>query len=1125
MRLTLQELTAAIPRVLRLSSAILTVAMLTPVTMFAQVESGEVVGTIHDASGAVISGASVSVVNSGTSIRRETTTNGDGEFTVTHLQPGTYTATVVHEGFQKAVQTPFQLNVNQIITLNIAMVVGAVSQVVNVTAAEPLLESETSSVGQVIAGESIESLPLNGRDFIQLSYLTPGVNQGPSGAVQQGGIPENERGNGSIQANGLTATNNNYLLNGFDNNEQQIGFEIIEPSVDAISEFKMQTNNFAADIGKGGAVVNVALKSGTNQFHGDAFEFIRNSAFDAKNYFDSGDTAIPPFKQNQFGGILGGPILRNRTFFFVDYQGTRINQSQTDISTVPSLSERKGNFSDLLTGTLSSDGYDVGQIFDPSVYNPATNERAPFTGNVIPTGSLDTAALNVAALYPAPNLPGDSNNYLSNPATVNSQDSFDIRVDHQLTSRDSTFVTFSFGNVNVTQPDPFPGLAGGGSFSGHISDLARAAGISDVHTFAANKVNEFKVGYMRYVVQAIPFFANQDISGQVGIPGIFSSTNAIATGGLPSIQISGLSYLGNQDWFPEILHENNYQYIDSFTYTRGSHTVKTGVDIRRRLNGFYQTQNARGDLGFDQLFTEDLATGDGGSPLASFLLGYPITAARYGQTGSFGIRWLEVGAYGMDDYRLTPNLTLNLGLRWDLYTPYVEQHNRLANFDFGSGQFVAPQMPGVSRTGNVRTNWNNFAPRVGFAWTPRGGSLAIRGGYGIFYDLQATQGDSELPYNPTGLFYSQSYTYPASATGMRLSTGFPAEVFPTLSDPYGVASAVPFRNPTTSIQEWNLNVEQQLGKNAAFQIAYVGTHGVHESYVYNLNQASQPLDSNFGLAPNYGRPYYSTVPNISAIRTNANLADSISHQLQVKLEKRFSNGWSVLNAYTWQHTIGQTAENEWAGPQNVYNLRAERGDQAPDYRNQFTSAWSYDLPFGPGKRFFTSGGPVRYLVGGWQSQGIVTMYSGEAFTPGLSYDPTNTGSGSPRPDVVADPYNFGTSSAFGCPGGHRSLTCWYNPAAYAVPPLAPGQTFATEFGNAGPGTLRGPAEYNLDSSIFKQIPLGEALNLELRAEVFNVLNTPEFGLPDNAVDTAEAGSITGTIHSSRQIQFAAKFLF
>ncbi|HEY1809512.1 MAG TPA: TonB-dependent receptor, partial [Acidobacteriaceae bacterium] len=641
MRLTLQELTAAIPRVLRLSSAILTVAMLTPVTMFAQVESGEVVGTIHDASGAVISGASVSVVNTGTSIRRETTTNGDGEFTVTHLQPGTYTATVVHEGFQKAVQTPFQLNVNQIITLNIAMVVGAVSQVVNVTAAEPLLESETSSVGQVIAGESIESLPLNGRDFIQLSYLTPGVNQGPSGAVQQGGIPENERGNGSIQANGLTATNNNYLLNGFDNNEQQIGFEIIEPSVDAISEFKMQTNNFAADIGKGGAVVNVALKSGTNQFHGDAFEFIRNSAFDAKNYFDSGNTAIPPFKQNQFGGTLGGPILRNRTFFFVDYQGTRINQSQTDISTVPSLSERKGNFSDLLTGTLSSDGYDVGQIFDPSVYNPATNERAPFTGNVIPTGSLDTAALNVAALYPAPNLPGDSNNYLSNPATVNSQDSFDIRVDHQLTSRDSTFVTFSFGNVNVTQPDPFPGLAGGGSFSGHISDLARAAGISDVHTFAANKVNEFKVGYMRYVVQAIPFFANQDISGQVGIPGIFSSTNAIATGGLPSIQISGLSYLGNQDWFPEILHENNYQYIDSFTYTRGSHTVKTGVDIRRRLNGFYQTQNARGDLGFDQLFTEDLATGDGGSPLASFLLGYPITAARYGQTGSFGIRWLE----------------------------------------------------------------------------------------------------------------------------------------------------------------------------------------------------------------------------------------------------------------------------------------------------------------------------------------------------------------------------------------------------------------------------------------------------------------------------------------------------
>ena len=286
-----------------------------------QVESGKVVGTVRDSSGAAIVGATVTVVNNGTNISHLVTTDSSGEFIVTQLQPWIYSASVEHEGFEKILEAPFKLDVSQVITLNVSMVVGAVNQVVSVTAAEPH-ESGTSSVGQVVTGRSIAALPLNGRDFIQLAYLTPGVNQGPAGAVQQGSIPENERGNGAVQANGLSATNNNFLLDGFDNNEQQIGFEVIQPSVDAIEEFKMQTSSFAADIGKGGAVVNVALKSGTNQFHGDIFEFVRDSVFDAKNYFDSATMPIPPFRQNQFGGTLGGPIIRNRTFFFVDYQGS-----------------------------------------------------------------------------------------------------------------------------------------------------------------------------------------------------------------------------------------------------------------------------------------------------------------------------------------------------------------------------------------------------------------------------------------------------------------------------------------------------------------------------------------------------------------------------------------------------------------------------------------------------------------------------------------------------------------------------------------------------------------------------------------------------------------------------------
>jgi hypothetical protein len=306
--------------------------LLLPMALMAQVESGRVMGTVYDSSGAVIPSAAITVKNTGTGVEHHTTTDNSGQFTVTQLQPGTYTVLAQHEGFKGAEQAAFALDINQVIQVQLKLVVGAASQTVEVASVEPLIEAQTSSLGAVVEQQAINDLPLNGRDFIQLTYLTPGVNSGPQGAVQGGGIPEDERGNGSVQANGLTATNNNFLLDGFDNNEQQIGFEIIQPPIDAIGEFKMQTNGFGADIGKGGAVINVVLKSGTNKLHGDAYEFLRNSAFDAKNYFDSASNPIAPFRQNQFGGTLGGPIRKDKTFFFVDYQGTRIGQSATSLS-------------------------------------------------------------------------------------------------------------------------------------------------------------------------------------------------------------------------------------------------------------------------------------------------------------------------------------------------------------------------------------------------------------------------------------------------------------------------------------------------------------------------------------------------------------------------------------------------------------------------------------------------------------------------------------------------------------------------------------------------------------------------------------------------------------------------
>jgi Carboxypeptidase regulatory-like domain len=1117
----------------------LVVTLILGTALQAQVESGRVVGTVRDMTGALLNDAKVTITNVATNVPRAVLSNSDGEYVVTELPPGTYTLLAEHAGFKKAAQPAFKLDVNQVLRADFKLQVGSVMETMTVTAAEPLVESETSSIGQVIEGNRVNDLPLNGRNFVTLAYLSPGVNQGPAGTVQQGGIPENERGNGSIQANGLMATNNNFLLNGFDNNEQQIGFEVIQPPVDAIQEFKVQTSSFGADIGRGGAVVNVVLKSGTNQFHGGAYEFLRNSALDAKNYFDDPTQPIAPFKQNQFGGTFGGPIIKQKAFFFVDYQGTRIRESQTDVSTVPSLQERTGDFSDLLPGA---------PLLDPLTGLAFPNNRIPKCPS--PTGGacLDPAGVNVLDLYPAPNRPnaGLVNNYLLNPVMQNNQDSFDVRVDHQL-KKDSLFATFSYGKVDAIHPDPFPGQAGGGVFSGNINNKALAAGISDVHTFADNKINELKIGYMRYAVKAIPFFFGQPIAQQVGIPGINDPANP-ATGGLPNLTTSRLSAVGNQDFFPEDLRENNYQLLDSFTLVHGHHNLKFGGDLRWRQHGFAQTQNPRGDLSFTGQFT--------GDSVADLAIGYVQSAFRDGQKGAFEMRWLEFSGYGMDDFRVSPKLTLNLGLRYDLFTPKVEEFDRLANFDFNSGQFVKPGMPGVSRSGNVRSNSRDFAPRLGFAYTPwDDNKTVIRGAYGIFYDLQADQNDAELAFNPTGLFGSQSLLVPSSATvpAVQLSSGFPTPLpYPLITDvggPSGRASAAYFHNPTTSIQEWNFNIERQLLKDTVLQIAYVGTHATHLAYLRNLNQPKQALDSNFevcptpsdpscqtGLPTNFGRPYFTTVPNISAIRTEGHDISSITHGLQVRFEKRLSSGWSMLNAYTWQHTIGQSAENETVGtslePQNTYDLNAERGNVEPDYRHQFTSAWSYDLPFGPGHRWMAGGGASRWIVGGWQVNGIVSMYSGRAFTPYLSSDTTNTGSGGPRPDLVGNPYSFATASTIGynggqgfCPSNKQSIFCWFNPAAYAQPALAPGQTFATLFGNAHRGTLRGPAQYNVDFSVFKEFSFSESKVLQFRAEFFNLFNTPQFGDPSFQVDTPGAGSISSTVHSSRQIQLALKFAF
>jgi len=1118
--------------------------------VLAQVESGKVIGEVQDSSAAMVKGAKVTVTNVDTGVTREVTTGASGEYAVTELPPGNYTVTVEQEGFKKALQPAFKLDINQVVRVDVTLVPGMVSEHIEVSAAAPLVEADTSSIGQVIEESRVHELPLNGRNFMTLAYLSPGVNSGPTGIVQQGNIPENERDSGAIQVNGLTATNNNYLLNGFDNNEQQIGFELIEPPIDAIQEFKVQTSNMSADIGKGGAVVNVVLKSGTNEFHGSAFEFLRNEVLDANNFFNNAfGISRPPYKRNEFGGTLGGPIIKGKTFFFVDYQGRRLHQSLTDVSTVP-LQPVANNFSGPVTDPRT------GQSIAPSDLDPKTTTLPVCTASNYNSASscLDPVAVNaflgvssasIPPLFPAP-LPGAgiANNFAYTPLLRNNQDSIDVRADHQFTSRNSFFATFSYGNVDSHRPDPYPGYGGSGLFTGSINNKALMAGLSDVHTFSSTKINELKIGYTRYMVDAVPFFTGQDVTTPVGfLPGSFYQNKAI--GGLPGLWLpgfgSGNQAIGNGDWFPEHLHENNYQLLDTFTYMKGNHSFKVGGDLRRRMHGFFQTQSTHGDIYFTGQFT--------GNVLADFLLGYAQGDGETGQTGLFGMRWWEFSSYLLDDWRITPKLTLNLGVRHDVYTPQVEEHNRLANFDFSTGHFIAPGVTsGVSRSGNVDTRWNNVSPRIGFAYTPWNSKTVVHGGFGTFYDLQADQNDTELAYGPSGIYGTQGITIPSSATqpSLRLFKGFAPLPFPTLSDPSGRASAYLFHNKTTYVEEWTLNVERQLMKDTVLQVGYVGTRGVHLLLLRDLNQATTPSDANFSpcwpalpsscpsmLVPtNGGRPYYSTVPNIAQIRTEGADLNSHTHSLQVRFEKRMSSGWSMLNSYTYQHTIGQAEEDELAQPQNPYNMAAEKGNIAPDFRHQFSSAWSYQLPFGPGQRFFDGTGATRWIVGGWQLNGIISMFSGQHFTPYLSSDYANVGYGGlggigMRPDVVGNPNDFA-----GSPCGPKSINCWFNPAAFAVPPFAVvngvTQSSAHQFGDAGRGMLVGPALYNVDFSVFKDFKFSEKLNLQLRGEIFNLFNTPQFAPPAATVDVSSAGSITSLVNPytpARNVQLVLRLTF
>jgi len=1100
----------------------------------AQIDRASISGTVTDPSGAAVAGATVTVTNGGTNQSQTITTDSSGLYTARLLHIGTYSVEATAKGFERSLHSGIELNVNQVAQVDLQLKVGSASETTQVSADPPLISTETSSLGTEETQQRIVDLPLNGRLFTQLAWLGPGTTPGSSSGIGLSGSTDDNRPGIQLAVNGLWAFDNNFLLDGVDNNGIGDGTIAVNPSPDAIGEFRVEENSMKAEFGRGGAAVNAAFKSGTNQLHGGAYEYLRNDALDARNYFDPASNGPKaPLHRNQFGFFIGGPIIKNRLFIFGDYAGSRLHEAGVDQATVPTVAEHTGDFSDQNGGagvllydpnTTQADG--TRQLLNPS--NPS----------VIPANRIDTIGQNIVNLFPLPNVPGagTSNNFISFPVATLTGNQGDVRVDYRLTDHDQVFGHSSVEDHPQYAPVPLPGLAGG-CCGGNMNMREQNHAVGITHTFNSNFLNDLRLSFIRYAVTSTPVNYGVNVSDMVGIPN--ANRGNAETSGLANIGINGYNNLGNSNWIPELSADNTYQIADSVSWIRGKHTIKMGVDYRRYQRNFYQSQAAFGQFSFSSNFTQNLNPPPNpppsGNALADLLLGLPDYREQDGLAYKDHTRFFELGEFVQDDIRVSSHLTVNLGLRYDIFSPVG---GTVGNFNLQTNVVDLNFGPGAKSNAGVGYDKKDFGPRVGFAWSPFDDrKTVISSAFGMFYAPEGNQ-FNDLGENPPALqFYQQSTNdnvIPTFAT--MIDSGFPA-VLPT-SDPANPSGQVKTTGPVRKaprVLEWNFSVQRELARNWVLHVAYVGTRatGIWNNEDSNLNQPRQPLDTNFSdPTGNMGRPYFNVLPNLSVINPIDYPNFSVFFNgLETKLEKRFSKGFTVLTSYTWSHDIGSFQGAHTGNTQIAADANAQRGNVDPDFRHRLSVSYTYELPFGRGKEFGAGMNSfVDAVAGGWQVGGITTIRSGEHYTAFLGNDQTRTGTAA-MPDKVANPYDFSFNipqqALDGCDNpGHQTLICWYNPAAFVVPPLAPGQQFAHQFGTAGDGDLVGPDQVNFDFSTFKNFKITERQQLQFRAEMFNIFNHPQFSVSGHNPDQNNGARISGTLgDNQREIQFALRYTF
>ncbi|WP_348267100.1 TonB-dependent receptor [Edaphobacter paludis] len=1136
----------------------------------AQTDTAQIQGTVADSTNAIISGAQVTVTNLETGASSATTSDASGRFNFSALVRGRYKAEVHADGFESQVQN-LALDVSQVQALNFHLNPGSVNSTVTVTDAAPLVNTTTSSTGAVIEGRQVTELPLNGRNFTQLALLVPGVTRGPYGADASGlnGNAEtwrnSETGGAALSVNGLRAQSNNFELDGLDNNDALVNTIIFFPPVEATQQFRVTTSVAPAEFGRaGGAIVQSSIKSGTNQIHGSAFVFDRDQIFDASpNYFAPTKPAAS-FHRVQFGGTLGGPLWRDKLFMFGDYQGLRLKQPNgSSFQTVPTALERQGNFSELLSSAstiTTSVPYSVvtkcntaagpkGTIYDPTTC-------LPFNGNIIPQSRQNQAAINYLNAFPLPNYGPDQgnntlqNNYFTNPTQVQRLDDFDVRLDLIATHRDTLFVRYSYGQDVLIKGSLFPNLPAG-SGSGMNPQHPRGEAVGYTHIFTANLVNEFRYGHIYDFYGYLPPFGNIPVSANLGIVNANRNSNL---GGGAAINGGTLAYTGDGGQYT--VPQSSNQFVDNLSWIHGKHSLKIGTSIEKRQVSFFHGSNNKGLFDFSGKQFTGFSMSD---MVAGFAGSYSIGVAdRYFITQNW-----ETGYFAQDDWKVTPRLTLNLGLRYDLFTFPYEVNNNQSDFDLATQTLQVAGANGISRS-IVHTNFKNFAPRVGFAYDLTGeGKTVLRGGYGIYYFLDRGGVGKQLSSNPDfagstsysdvptngGYRITFSGQAPANDNNNQHATGsLPLPVFgQTVNRANPVNSSlisVDTNLPTPMVQQWNLQWQQQLMPSTSLNISYVGTASEHLLSWYNLN--SQIL----GAAPN-SKLY----PALNSITRGEANGIGRYNGLQVFLNSRMAHGLQYTAAYTWSHTMDNSNGAFTTGTNSPGNrlfilptgpdFKDNYGNSDQDQRNVFVFSALAELPFGRGKRF---GSQIPWaldeIIGGWQLNTIASINSGTHFdvSTGDYFYTSPSGKTSlvsaglnNRADLV-QPVRY-----------KKSIYEWFDTSSFVRPQVINpnGQTSTyIRPGTLGRNAMTGPGYRNVDMSLFKKFPITERVAGTFRAEAYNLTNTPAFTNPNGnldscggtatavcstsitGVDSGSFGQINGTrIHSERQLQLAFEVMF